>query len=447
MKFVVSILVLKLSYANIVLSSTGATSVNITTPASGNSVANAALQNQTISFAALTPVTYGVTPFTLNASASSGLTLFTYSSSNPAVATVFGNAVTVVGAGSTIITASQAGDATYNPGSAQQTLVVNQKPITIANASASNKVYDGTNTAVLTGTLNGVETADAVNVSVALTGTFATVDVADGIAVTSTSTLSGTAATNYSLTQPTGLSANITIAPQAITFGAIADRTTADTTFNLFASASSTLPITYLSSNLSVATIVGNVVTIVGAGTTNITASQEGNSNYSAAVSVSQPLKVATAIAKWTFEGVALDGAEATIPSLTVGSSNVADLGSQTTDSAFDGLHAGAATWSTPAGNGSAKSLSSNVWAPGDYVQFKASASNFYNLSVMYEQTGSSTGPKEFKLQYSTDGTTFNDYGSIYNVVQGSYSSSSFSAAYRISHDLSNVPVLNNSNR
>ena len=35
---------------NIVLSSTGATSVNITTPASGNSVANAALQNQTISF-------------------------------------------------------------------------------------------------------------------------------------------------------------------------------------------------------------------------------------------------------------------------------------------------------------------------------------------------------------------------------------------------------------
>lgn len=56
---------------NIILSSTGATSVNITTPASGNSVANAALQNQTISFNVLMPVTYGVAPFTLNASASS----------------------------------------------------------------------------------------------------------------------------------------------------------------------------------------------------------------------------------------------------------------------------------------------------------------------------------------------------------------------------------------
>jgi hypothetical protein len=67
---------------------------------------------QTITFAALTPRTTGDTTFTLGATASSGLTV-SYASSTPAVATVSGSVATIVGGGTTVITASQAGDANY----------------------------------------------------------------------------------------------------------------------------------------------------------------------------------------------------------------------------------------------------------------------------------------------------------------------------------------------
>jgi hypothetical protein len=72
---------------------------------------------------------------------------------------------------------------------------------------------------------------------------------------------------------------------QIITFNPIPQKNYGDSTFILNATSSSNLPITYTSSNLSVATISGNVVTIVGAGKTTITASQAGNANYLPATS------------------------------------------------------------------------------------------------------------------------------------------------------------------
>jgi hypothetical protein len=55
-------------------------------------------------------------------------------------------------------------------------------------------------------------------------------------------------------------------------------------TLRLAATSSATLtPITYSSSNLSVATISGNVVTLKGKGSTTITASQVGNGHYNQA--------------------------------------------------------------------------------------------------------------------------------------------------------------------
>ncbi|MCX6309112.1 MAG: T9SS type A sorting domain-containing protein, partial [Bacteroidia bacterium] len=60
----------------------------------------------------------------------------------------------------------------------------------------------------------------------------------------------------------------------------------------LSATVSSGLPITYTSSNTSVATISGSTVTIVGVGTTTITASQPGNVKYNAATSKEQVLTV-----------------------------------------------------------------------------------------------------------------------------------------------------------
>ena len=95
---------------------------------------------------------------------------------------------------------------------------ITAKPLTVTGATASNKVYDATTTATITGgTLVGVIAADAANVTLVPTGTFATANVGTGIVVTSTSTLSGTKASNYSLTQPTGLTANITAKALTVT--------------------------------------------------------------------------------------------------------------------------------------------------------------------------------------------------------------------------------------
>ena len=67
---------------------------------------------QAISFATVPDHTYGAAPFTISATASSGLPV-TFTSLAPSVATVSGNTVTIVGAGTATIRASQAGDANY----------------------------------------------------------------------------------------------------------------------------------------------------------------------------------------------------------------------------------------------------------------------------------------------------------------------------------------------
>jgi len=86
-------------------------------------------------------------------------------------------------------------------------------------------------------------------------------------------------------------------ANQTITFGAVAPKTIADPAFALSGSATSGLAVTYSSSNTAVATIAGSTVTIVGPGTTTITADQAGNANYNPAAPVNQTFTVTTATA------------------------------------------------------------------------------------------------------------------------------------------------------
>lgn len=89
---------------------------------------------------------------------------------------------------------------------------VTKKSLTVSGLSASNKTYDGTTSATISGTasLSGVISPDSVSVSGTAVGTFASKDVGTGKTVTiSGLTLTGTDAINYSLTTPT-TTANIT---------------------------------------------------------------------------------------------------------------------------------------------------------------------------------------------------------------------------------------------
>jgi|GEM_PF-3318905 len=82
---------------------------------------------------------------------------------------------------------------------------------------------------------------------------------------------------------------------QVITFTELSDKTTNDPDFNAGATSDLGLNIAYSSSNEQVATIVSGLVHIVGAGTTDITASQEGNDTVNVATPVVQSLTVTQA--------------------------------------------------------------------------------------------------------------------------------------------------------
>jgi hypothetical protein len=109
-------------------------------------------------------------------------------------------------------------------GSATNTLVIGKAAVTISSGlSANDKNYDGTTTATLSSNnvvLSGVaagDTADAILSTNGYTATFAGATVGTSNTVTvSGLTLTGSAATNYTLIQP-DLTASITAAPLTVT--------------------------------------------------------------------------------------------------------------------------------------------------------------------------------------------------------------------------------------
>jgi len=97
--------------------------------------------SQTITFGALANKTYGVAPFTVSATASSGLTVSFTSLTTP-VCTVSGTTVTIVAAGTCTIRASQAGNATYAPApNINQSFTVAKANQTITFAALTGKTY------------------------------------------------------------------------------------------------------------------------------------------------------------------------------------------------------------------------------------------------------------------------------------------------------------------
>ena len=90
----------------------------------------------------------------------------------------------------------------------------------------------------------------------------------------------------------------VAIGDQTITFNAITATTIGDADFSPGATASSGLPVSYSSSNTAVATIISNLIHIVGAGTSQITASQVGNTYFNSAAPLIQTLVVTDLVTK-----------------------------------------------------------------------------------------------------------------------------------------------------
>jgi hypothetical protein len=206
-----------------------------------------------------------------------------------AVGTYSGVAVTYTLAnGGSGNTAGLASNYSLAAGSASGTIT--GRALTVTSAVVTSKAYDGTTVATITGTLSGALNSDTV--SLVGTGTFASQNVGANQVVTSTSTLSGTAAANYSLTQPSGLTGTITA--KALSIGAptiaskVYDGTTAAGTVTVGALSGLVSPETLAVTGTAAAYNSAAVGTYSGVAVTYTLANGSGNtaglaSNYSLA--------------------------------------------------------------------------------------------------------------------------------------------------------------------
>jgi len=171
-------------------------------------------EDQTITFNALTSKIYGDSDFALEATANSGLTV-EYTTSDANIATIVSGNIHITGAGTCTIYADQPGNDQYNAAPQEsQSFTVSKKELTITGISISDKVYDRTNTAAITGTaaLNGVETGDVVTLDES--GTTAIFNINYNVGTDKSTKINGYSITgadagNYDLSQSTGLTADI----------------------------------------------------------------------------------------------------------------------------------------------------------------------------------------------------------------------------------------------
>ncbi len=246
--------------------------------------------SQTVNTTNSVKVTFGDGEYILPAQSTAGLSMV-YHSQDEKVAKVVNNVVTIVGAGTTILLASQAGDDTYMP--------ITDLEIQFEVAKASQQiVFEPTNeftygddpVALVAQSSSGlavVFSSSDENVA-SITGNLMTMNSAGEVQIIASQ--SGNA--NYLAAEVVTKNFFIAKAPQEIDFTSLNDVTFGDPSFELLASSSSGYTVDFSSSNPEVATVANQTVTIVGAGSTVITASQPGDANYLEAVSVEHTLTV-----------------------------------------------------------------------------------------------------------------------------------------------------------
>ena len=239
---------------------------------------------QTISFSEIESKTYGDPDFDLTATASSGLSV-TFTSSDESVATISGNTVNIVGAGTTTITASQSGNDEFNAAAdVIQQLVVNKAQQSITFDELPEKTINDEAFDLSASASSGLGVAFESSDETVATVSGNTVTII-GVGTTMI-TASQSGNENYEAATDVVQSLNIvdpSKSSQTISFSEIENKTYGDTDFDLTATASSGLSVSFTSADASVATITGSTVTIIGAGSTTITASQSGNDEFNAA--------------------------------------------------------------------------------------------------------------------------------------------------------------------
>ena len=148
----------------------------------------------------------------------------------------------------------------------------------------------------------------------------------------------------------------------------------------------------------------------------------------------------AAVVAGWTITTAFPTGA-GNVPTGVTYTVGAANEGLQTTGSELRSVHSlAAATYTSPAGNGSQYAFSSNNWSTGDFYEARLSTLGYSDISISWDQTRSSTGPATFELVMSTDGgANFTTLLASYTVLQsggggapGTWSSTTYNPIYSL---------------
>ncbi len=245
---------------------------------------------QEITFDALPTKVYGDAPMTLNNVSNKNLDIV-YTSSNPLVASVADNVVTIHHPGTTTITASQPGNAYYLAATPIfQTLTVNMANQVINLPAIESRAYGSEDFELPQTSDKGLTIAYSSSNTEVATVNGNIVHIIDVGTTEITASQAGNEYYNAALS--VAQSFTVTKAYQTIDFAELPVCVYGQTPITLSASVSSGLPIEYESSDYSVAQIDGNQLTIVGAGQCYITASATGNKNYYTATPIERTLIV-----------------------------------------------------------------------------------------------------------------------------------------------------------
>jgi hypothetical protein len=311
------------------LTVTGAGTVVVTASQSGNASYAAAAPvsqtitisaaSQTISFTGLpSSATYGSAgPYNLSATASSGLPV-SYAVTGPA--TISGSTLTVTGAGTVVVTASQSGNASYAAAApVSQTITISAASQTISfTGLPSSATYGSAGPYSLSASASsGLPVSYAVTGPATISGSTLTISGAGTVVVTA----SQPGNTSYAAAAPVSQTITISAASQTISFTGLPSSATYGSAgpYSLSATASSGLPVSYAVTGP--ATISGSTLTVTGAGTVVVTASQSGNASYAAAAPVSRTITIMALSQIITFSSISNHMA-GTVVSLTASASS-----------------------------------------------------------------------------------------------------------------------------
>ena len=223
---------------------------------------------------------FGDANFNLTATSSS-TGAFTFTISDTSIATITGSTVSIVTAGITVVTVSQAADSKYYAAIATMTLTINKINPTIAFNDVVKDFGDTDFSLLVSSNSSGTFSFGVSDTNIAIVNNGVITITGGG---STTITVNQAEDTNYFAGIAT-MTLTVNRASGAITFNDLT-KTYGDPVFMFNATSLSTGAMTFSVSNTSIATMVGSSTRIIGAGSTIVEVNQEADENYNAATAL-----------------------------------------------------------------------------------------------------------------------------------------------------------------